>query len=226
MTTEDDAPTGEVPEAKERVKKIHKLQESLSKRWQSLAESQAKTYNKKHQPQTFREGDLMMLSAKNLKIKKPNRKLSDKAVDPFRIRACICKQAYRLAMPHTYRIHPVFHVSLLELYKQRANDPDLPEYPLPELIEDEEEYPVERILQKRTRKSVKEYLVRWAGYPPEYDQWVPEQDMEGSEELRDAFEQEESQSRKSPKDTIVINEAEKPPRGNEKWARRPQATAN
>ena len=199
LTTEDGAPIGEVPEAKERVKKIHELRESLSKRWQSLAESQAKTYNKKHQPQTFRERDLVMLSAKNLKMKKPNRKLSDKAVGPFRIRACIGKQAYRLAMPPTYRIHPVFHVSLLELYKQRANDPDLPEYPLPELIEDEEEYPVERILQKQTRKGVKEYLVRWAGYPPEYDQWVPEQDMEGSEELRDAFEQEESQSRKSRK---------------------------
>ena len=148
LTTEDGAPTGEVPEAKERVKKIHELRESLSKRWQSLAESQAKTYNKKHQLQTFREGDLVMLSAKNLKIKKPNRKLLDKAVGLFRIRACIGKQAYRLAMPPTYRIHPVFHVSLLELYKQRANDPDLSEYPLPELIEDEEEYPVKRILQK------------------------------------------------------------------------------
>ena len=102
-------------------------------------------------------------------------------------------------MPLTYRIHPVFHVSLLELYKRRANDPDLPEYPLPELIEDEEEYPVERILQKQTRKGVKKYLVRWAGYPPEYDQWVSEQDMEGSEELWDAFKHEESQSRKSRK---------------------------
>ena len=50
LTTKDSAPTGEVPEAKERVKKIHELRESLSKQWQSLAESQAKTYNKKHQP--------------------------------------------------------------------------------------------------------------------------------------------------------------------------------
>ena len=102
-------------------------------------------------------------------------------------------------MSPTYQIHPVFHVSLLELYKRRADNPNLLEYPLPELIEDEEEYPVERILQKQTWKDVKEYLVRWAGYPPEYDQWVPEQDMEGSEELRDAFEHKESQSRKSRK---------------------------
>ena len=120
-----------------------------------------------------------MLSAKNLKMKKPYRKLSDKAIDLFRIRACIGKQAYRLAMPTTYRIHPVFHVFLLELYKQRADDLKLPEYPLPELIENGKEYPVERILQKQTRKGVKEYLVQWARYPPEYDQWVPEQDMEG-----------------------------------------------
>ena len=50
LTTKDGAPTEEVPEAKERVKKIHELRESLSKRWQSLAESQSKPYNKKHQP--------------------------------------------------------------------------------------------------------------------------------------------------------------------------------
>ena len=192
LTTEDGAPTREVPEAKEHIKKIHELRESLSKRWQSLAESQTKTYNKKHQPQTFRERDLVMLSAKNLKIKKPNCKLSDKAIGPFCIRACIGKQAYRLAMPPTYRIHSVFHVSLLELYKRRADDPNLPEYPLSELIADEEEYPVEQILQKQTQKGVKKYLVRWAGYLPEYDQWVPEQEIEGSEELRDAFEQQDS----------------------------------
>ena len=83
LTTKDGAPTGEVPEAKEHVKKIHELCESLAKQWQSLAESKAKTYNKKHQPQTFQEGDLVMLSAKNLKMKKPNRKLLDKAIGLF-----------------------------------------------------------------------------------------------------------------------------------------------
>ena len=117
LTTEDGAPTKKVPGAKERVKKIHELHKSLAKGWQSLADSQAKTYNKIHQPQTFQERDLVMLSAKNLKMKKPNHKLSDKAIGPFRIRACIDKQAYCLAMPPIYRIHPVFHVFLLELYK-------------------------------------------------------------------------------------------------------------
>ena len=102
-------------------------------------------------------------------------------------------------MPPIYQIHPVFHVSLLILYKQRANDPNLPEYPLPDLIKDEEEYSVERILQKQTRKGVKEYLAQWAGYPPEYDQWVPEGDMEGSEELQDAFKQEQSPNWKAQK---------------------------
>ena len=72
-------------------------------------------------------------------------------------------------MPLTYQIHPVFYVFLLELYKQRADDLNLPEYFLSKLIEDEEEYPVKRILQKQTRKGVKEYLVRWARYPSEYD---------------------------------------------------------
>ena len=53
LTTKDGTLTEKVPEAKERVKKIHELRKLLSKQWQSFAELQAKTYNKKHQPQTF-----------------------------------------------------------------------------------------------------------------------------------------------------------------------------
>ena len=37
------------------------------------------------------------------------------------------------------------------------------------------EYPVEKVLRHRTRKGVKESLVRFLGWGPEWDEWVPDQ---------------------------------------------------
>ena len=79
-----------------------------------------------------------MLSAKNLNQHRPSKKLSHKAIGPFRISELVGKQAYRLNLPTTYRIHPVFHVSLLEPY-QRGRNSDIPKYPPSELVGDKEE---------------------------------------------------------------------------------------
>ena len=79
-----------------------------------------------------------MLSIKNLKQKRSNKKLSDKAIDLFIIRNAVDKQAYRLALSSTYRIYNVFYVSLLELYRRRDNNTMLV-YIAAKLIDDEEE---------------------------------------------------------------------------------------
>ena len=186
LRPEDEASEGEVPTAKERIKEIDLARQELTKRWQSVLDSQAKTYNKKHTKREFKEGDLVLLSSKNLKQKRPNKKLSDKAIGPFRIRRRIGTQAYHLWLPPKYRIHPVFHVSLLEPYQRRPGDDSIPEFPVPDLIDDDEIGDVEEILKKRKRKGVLEYLVRWVGYPKEYDQWIPEEDMD-AQDMIDAF---------------------------------------
>ena len=79
-----------------------------------------------------------MLSIKNLKQKRSNKKLSNKTIDSFIIRNAVDKQAYRLALPSIYRIHNVFHVSLLKLYHRRDNS-TMSVYTAAKLIDDEEE---------------------------------------------------------------------------------------
>lgn len=64
----------------------------------------------------------------------------------------------------------MFYVSLLEPYHRRLGDINIPEYRVPDLIDDDEIDNVEEILKKRKRQGVLEYLVRRAGYPKEYDQ--------------------------------------------------------
>ena len=54
-------------------------------------------------------------------------------------------------------------------------------------MDDDEEYPVESILKKRTRKGEVEYLVRWEGYPEEYDEWLSEEAMGNAQDLINEF---------------------------------------
>jgi len=46
-------------------------------------------------------------------------------------------------------------------------------------------------MRSRGRNRRMHYLVRWQGYGPEHDSWVPEEEMELSRELIDEFERAE-----------------------------------
>ena len=71
--------------------------------------------------------------------------------------------AYKLGLPARYgRIHPVLHVSLLEPWYSRGNNPERQAV----LIDDEEEWEVDKELDKRVRKSETEYLIGWKDSPP------------------------------------------------------------
>lgn len=40
-----------------------------------------------------------------------------------------------------------------------------------------EEYRIEKILKKRTRKKQTEYFVKYSGYPDKFNQWIPASDL-------------------------------------------------
>ncbi len=63
-----------------------------------------------------------------------------------------------MKLPATIKIYLVFHVSLLEPYCIRLGEE--PRNPSPKLIEGEEEYVVDKVLDYRLFYSKKEYLVR------------------------------------------------------------------
>jgi hypothetical protein len=72
-------------------------------------ERQAKYYNQRYLPRQFKQGDLVKLSTKNLRLK--HKKLQPKWVGLFRILKRIGSQAYRLALPEKYnRLHDVFPI--------------------------------------------------------------------------------------------------------------------
>ena len=58
-----------------------------------------------------------MLNAKNIRTKRPSKKLAPKLYGPFKILEQRGELAYKLEISDQWKIHPVFHVSLLEPYR-------------------------------------------------------------------------------------------------------------
>ena len=90
-------------------------------------ELQKRGYDKVVKPRSYAPSDKVWLSIKYLKTKQ-NRKLEAKFLGLFRVLHPVGKQAYKLKLPKKWRIHDVFHVSLLEqdtTKKGQVNDMQL-----------------------------------------------------------------------------------------------------
>jgi hypothetical protein len=107
---------------------------------------------------------MVWLSAKNLKTLRPRKKLDWKNIGPFRITEVLGPYTYKLDLPESLSIHPVFNVDQLYL----ANDNPLPgqvqEPPPPVFVDGTPEHEVAEIQDCRRRGKGYQYLVRWTGY--------------------------------------------------------------
>ena len=137
----------------------------------------------------FKVGDNVMLSTKNIKLQLPvPNKLLPRFVGPFTIDKVVGERAFRLTLPPTMRIHNVFHVNLLRRFHPR--DFGEQPHPPPLVINGDDEYEVEALLGKRDkvisthrtrhthrRRTQVQFLVKWAGYGHEHNQWIPEVEL-------------------------------------------------
>jgi hypothetical protein len=120
----------------------------------------------------FKEGEEVWLSTRNLKLPAgTTRKLSNKYTGPFKITHVISPVSYKLELPASWKIHPVFHISQFKKYVPGS----VPVEQHVIHLEDEEqqpEYEVDKIIGKRLGKqSQLEYLVLWKGYPESEATW-------------------------------------------------------
>ena len=176
----------EVPEARKRAIDLAAMRGKLEARVKKAVEQQAKYYNAKHKPQSYKVGDMVYLNSKNIKSTRPSKKLDYKYYGPYEVELPIGKQAYRLRLPPSMKIHNVFHVSLLEPCNVRPGSA-LPPPPPIIVNEGEEEYEVEEILDSRLHYGKLQYLVKWLGYPQSENQWLGADNVAGSTELIDLF---------------------------------------
>ena len=98
-------------------------------------------------------GDWVLLNTKNICTKRPTKKLSPKHYSPFKILEKIGSRSFRLELDKRWKIHKVFHVSLLEPYKTSNHLKRTQNRPEPEEIEGENEYEVEKIIKSEVREN-------------------------------------------------------------------------
>ena len=134
---------------------------------------------------SIQKGGIGLVVYQNLNLGDKSRKLTEKYTGPFRISQVISPVAYRLELPPALsRIHNVFHISLLN--KVVSDSGEFPNRvqinrPPPEIVDGEEMWEVEKILDQRTvrqgRASGTEYLIKWKGYPASENSWEHSRDI-------------------------------------------------
>jgi hypothetical protein len=127
----------------------------------------------------YKEGDQVWLEGKNLRINQPTAKLVPRRYGPFRVIKVLLPVSYQLALPTQWSIHPVFHIDLLTPYRETITHGPNYQCPLLDLVDGEEEYSVEKILDSRKfgKRQCLQYLVKWEGYPDLDNMWVDKDDI-------------------------------------------------
>ena len=125
----------------------------------------------------------MWLEARNLKLGYPTKKLAPRQEGPFIIERVLGPLTYQLKLPKTWRIHPVFHVTLLTPFKENPIYGQGFTKPPPNQTEDGEEYKVEAIVEHRKRGNGYHYLMKWKGYETAENTWEPLSNLKNATDI-------------------------------------------
>jgi hypothetical protein len=166
--------------------RLEQLKEARIQARDAMIKAQQSWVKHKDTPK-YKEGDLVWLEGKNLRVNQPTAKLAPRRHGPFKIIQVMSNVNYRLELPTQWSIHSVFHIDLLTPYKETIMHGPNFTRPTPELIDGEEEYSVEKILDSRHfgRRRRLQYLVKWEGYPDAENMWVDKDDVFADDKVRE-----------------------------------------
>ena len=179
--------------AKKFIEKIKEIQEearvALGK-----AQEEIKKYTdrKRGEVNNYKVGDLVMLSTKDIKYQMVGRrteKLTERFVGPYKVKKIVLSNAVELELPDTIKIHLVVNVSRIRRYVGQVEGQKR-EQPAPVIINGEEEWKVEKILNKQQIREKDKYLVQWKGFTVESDTWEGRENLGNTKETIKEFERE------------------------------------
>jgi len=117
----------------------------------------------------FKVGDQVYVKAKYFQSTQPSKKLSEKNLGPYSIIVQVGSLSFTLHLPDSMRaVHPVFHVSQLELAIPNTIPDRIQPPPPPGEVDGEPEFEISEILDSKVDRQCRTckllYLVHWSGY--------------------------------------------------------------
>ena len=144
------------------VERIKKIQEK-AKVVLEKAQKKIKKYidRKQREEEEYKVENLVLLSTKDLKwqmVEKRLEKLIEQFIGSYRVKGIISTNTIKLKLSSSIKIYPVVNMSRVQLYRpqvegQRKTPPKLV------VIKGEEEFEIEKILNKRVVKEREKFLV-------------------------------------------------------------------
>jgi len=143
---------GKFEEANKFMERMQEIQEK-AKAVLNKVQKDMKKYADRYRGEVeeYKVGDLVLLSTKDLKYQMVGRrmeKLTERFVGPYKVKSIVSMNAIELELPSTVKIHPVVNVSRVQRYTSQVEG-QKKEMPQPVVIKGEEEWEVEKIMNKR-----------------------------------------------------------------------------
>ena len=176
------------------LERISELHEHAKQEIRKALDIYKENADKRRSPgPAFDIGSKAYLSTENLSTTRPTKKFAERRLGPFNILAKVSDLARRLELPSYLRkVHPVFHISLLEPARPDKTPGRKQAPPPPVELADGPEWEVEEILDSKLIRNKLHYLVSWKGFQDdelERQSWEPEANVRNSSRLIKTFHQ-------------------------------------
>jgi transposase InsO family protein len=157
-------------DAKEFAEHMQKVTDFVRAEMLSAQARYEEAANRRREPaRRYKVGDEVYIDARNIKTLRPMKKLDWKNFGPYPVEEVVGPHAYKICLPASMRIHPVFNVNLLrpnpsDPVPGQTHDPSPPVE-----VDGLEEWEVEDILDSRWERRGRgrprlKYTVKWTGY--------------------------------------------------------------
>ena len=153
---------------------IARLWETVKANAEAQASKDQQAANQARRASNITEGDLVLLSTRHLQLKSSPGKMKPRFIGPFRAIQSVGANAFKLQLPESMKVHPIFNVSLLRKYHGEYSPPG------PIIVEGEAEYEVERIIRHHRNGKRRQFLVRWKGYDDSEDCWLKADELDNA----------------------------------------------
>jgi hypothetical protein len=149
--------SGEAPAARQEIE-LRKKDANLVRDMWDISQITAKKYYDAHRKEiSFAIKDKIFINVKNLRVRKPCKKLTDRYIRPFKMSKSVGPNVYELELSETYkRLYRTFPVSLLEPYSRREGE----KLSRPIDLDEEDRFQVKNIRKERDLKENPQFLVK------------------------------------------------------------------